>query len=111
MGVPAGAPQAVHDYWNSIPQDNCGDLYAKLKPPFLPEWLAGFWIKVEVWGQVCDGRPHEDAVRYHLYNHFSNHGKGFTHVALARVPDNPELNKYPREGRVENPLPFSGKLR
>lgn len=106
MGVPREAPQAVHDYWASIPQDNCGDLYAKVRPPWLP--FGGFWHKVPAWGQLCDGREHYEAVGCMLHNTFPLKGRGWTYVAWRAKPYNPDLCKYPREGVVpkEHQKPF-----
>jgi hypothetical protein len=103
MGIPAKAPQAVRDYWNSIPQDNVGDFYACVRPPFLP---FGLWFKVPVWGQVCDGQPHRDAVGCMLHNKFPFKGRGWTYIAWRAEPYNHERCKYPRKGIVENPKPF-----
>lgn len=102
MGIPAEAPQAAKDLWASIPQDNSGDFYAKIKPPFSP---FGIWYKVPVWGQVCDGR-HDHGVGCFLYNEFPNHGRGWTYTKWKSKPDNPKLCKYPTSGSVPNPTPF-----
>lgn len=102
MAIPAGAPQAVHDYWNSIPQDNCGDFYAKIRPPF---WPFGKWFKVPVWGQVCDGL-HTHGVGCFLYNEFPLRGRGWTYIEWRSEPYHPDLCKYPTHGKVPSPTPF-----
>lgn len=100
MGIPAEAPQAVHDYWNSIPQDNVGDFYFKVKAPFMP---FGTWHKLEAWGQLCDGTDHAMAVAVQLWNKFPNRGRGWKYVAWRSEPSNPEMCKYPRSGIVDPP--------
>lgn len=101
MGIP-GAPQAVHDYWSSIPQNNCGDFYAKIRAPGMP---FGIWYKVPVWGQVCDGRA-DHGVGCFLHNDFPFKGRGWTYVEWKTKPYNPALCKYPTHGVVKNPKPF-----
>jgi hypothetical protein len=100
-------PHQMADWFSSIPQDNCGKFYATIKSPYLPIYTEHF---VPVWGQVCDGQPHKATVHTALlYNKFPNHGKGFTYVSWRTEPSNPELCKYPRSGKIENPKPYSGK--
>ncbi len=105
MSIPAESPRAVHDYWNGIPQDNCGDLYAKVRPPGMP---FGFWHKVPAWGQLCDGDPHYSAVGCMLHNQFPFKGRGWTYVEWKSKPYNPELCKHPTSGTVpkEHQVPF-----
>lgn len=100
MGVPAEAPQAVHDYWNSIPQDNYGEFYFKVRAPFMP---FGTWRKLEAWGQLCDGTDNAMMVACQLWNKFPNRGRGWKYVAWRAEPYNPELCKYPRSGVVDPP--------
>jgi hypothetical protein len=99
------APEPMMNWLSSLPSQNVGTLYAKIKAPILPIYT---WHKVPVWGQVCDGRDHKDAVHLMLYNHFPNHGKGFIYTAWRAEPDNPEANQYSRSGDVEDPKPYSG---
>ena len=100
------APAPMQKWLSELPNENAGTLYAKIKAPFWPIYT---WHKVPVWGQICDGQAHEDAVGSMLYNEFPNHGKGFTYVAWRAEPDHPEANKYPRQGKIKNPKPFAGK--
>lgn len=100
-------PNAGMSAWLSgLPQQNCGTLYATIKTPGLPIYTEH---KVDVWGQVCDGRDHKDAVHCMLWNRWPFHGKGFTYISWRAVPDNPSMNHHPRHGKVENPKPFSAK--
>lgn len=103
MGVPREAPQAVRDHWSRIPQDNCGEFFACVRPPGSP---VGLWFKVPVWGQVCDGQAHRGSVGCMLHNTFPLKGLGWTYVAWRAKPYHPELCKYPRDGRVESPKAF-----
>lgn len=99
-------PHQIADWYASLPSQNCGTLYATIKIPFLPLYIEH---RVEIWGQVCDGRDHRSSVHTALlYNKFPNHGRGFTYVRWRAVPDNPEANTHPRSGEVENPRPYSG---
>lgn len=99
MGVPLEAPAAVHNYWASIPQNNCGDLYAKIKYPWLP---FSRWHKVPAWGQLCDGQPHYSAVGCMLHNEFPGKGRGYVYLEWRSEPYNPQLCKYPTSGKVPN---------
>ncbi len=99
------APGPIAASMNNVPQNNVGTLFAKLKPPFSP---IGAWFKVPVWGQVCDGRAHKDAVGGMLHNDFPRNGKGWTYLEWKAVPDNPEACKYPLRGKVEKPNRFNG---
>lgn len=101
-------PAPMVNWLASLPSQNVGTIYAKIKTPFLPVYT---WHRVEVWGQVCDGRDHRDAVHNMLYNYWPNHGRGFTYVAWLAKPDNPDANKYPRTGDVVGPKPYSGVSR
>ncbi len=102
----ATRPYQMDEWYSKLPSDNCGKFYATIKTPFLPIYTEHL---VPVWGQVCDGRPRKDTVHTALlYNNFPNHGKGFTYVSWRTEPDNPEQNKYPRSGKIENPKPYSG---
>ena len=98
-------PAPIASWLASLPSQNVGKLYAKIKPPY---WPFGSWYRVDGWGQICDGRDHRDMVHLMLYNKFPNRGRGWTYVAWRAEPDHPEANKYPREGTVENPRPYSG---
>ena len=100
MSIPIGAPQAVHDHWNSIPQDNCGEFYFKVQPPFCP---FGFWFKLEAWGQLCDGTDLASFVANNLWNRFPNRGRGWKYVEWRAKPYNPKLCKYPLSGIVSPP--------
>lgn len=100
MNFHAGVPQAVQDHWNSIPQDNCGEFYFKVKAPFLP---FSTWHKLKAWGQLCDGTDMAHAVACQLWNDFPNRGRGWKYIAWRAVPNNPELCKYSREGIVDPP--------
>lgn len=95
----------MQNWLSQLPSQNVGTLYATVKSPVLGIKKE---FKVEVWGQVCDGRDHKDAVHLHLYNRFDDRGKGWTYISWRAVPDNPEANKHPRTGNVENPKPYSG---
>jgi len=99
-------PAPVANWLASLPSQNVGKLYARIKHPWLPITTEH---KVEVWGQVCDGRDHKDAVHNMLYNRWPNHGKGYTYVSWRAEPDHPEANQYPRTGEVQDPKPYSGK--
>lgn len=98
-------PAPIANWLASLPSQNVGTLYAQIKTPSLPILT---WHRVKVWGQVCDGRDHKDAVHLMLHNYWPNHGKGFTYVAWRAEPDNPEANKHPRQGDVADPKPYSG---
>jgi len=99
------APGPIKAWLSSLPSENVGTLYAKLRPPFSP---VAIWKKVPVWGQVCDGGPHKDAVGGMLYNHFPFHGKGWTYLEWEAVPDNPEVCKSALRGKVAAPNRFNG---
>lgn len=104
----AEAPPAPTQEWlSSLPSQNVGTLYAKIKDPITHIEIE---YKVDGWGQLCDGTDHRMMVEYMLYNSFPFHGKGFTYVSWRAEPDNPEANKHPRTGKVENPKPFPGNL-
>ncbi len=102
----ADVPPQIQEWLMQVPSQNVGTLYATIKTPYLPIYIER---KVPVWGQVCDGRDHKDAVHGMLYNEFPNNGKGFTYVSWRAVPDHPEANKYPQIGKVENPTPYEGE--
>lgn len=103
MSISPYAPAAVQNHWTSVPQDNCGEFYAKIRPPFCP---LGIWYKVPAWGQLCDGREHYDAVGCFLHNEFPFKGRGWTYIKWKSKPDNPHLCKHPTHGKVPNPKPF-----
>lgn len=100
MHIPAEAPKAVHDHWNSIPQDNCGRFFFKVKAPFMP---FGTWHELKAWGQLCCGTDMAHAVACQIWNDFPNRGRGWRYVAWRAEPFNPELCKYPRTGMVDPP--------
>ena len=60
------------------------------------------------WASYAMGQPHRDMVHLMLYNSWPMHGKGFTYVSWRCVPDHPEANKYPRVGKIKDPVPYSG---
>lgn len=101
----SNVPAPLENWISSIPQQNVGKLFVTIKIPLLPIWKE---YKLQAWGQLCDGRDHRDFVHNMLYNQFPRHGKGYTYVSWRAVPDNPEVNKYPRSGKVENPKPYDG---
>lgn len=101
-------PTPMANWLRSLPQQCVGALYATIKDPITQ---IGIEYRVEVWGQVCDGRDHKDIVHLMLYNRFPFHGKGFTYVSWRAEPDNPETNTYPRTGAVKDPKPYSGVAR
>lgn len=101
-------PPPMMGWLNALPQQNVGTLYAKIRPPLSP---IGFWYRVPLWGQVCDGQPHEGAVSDYLHNEFPFRGVGWTYVEWRCEPDNPEQNKFPRTGKVPNPKPHTNPLR
>lgn len=98
------APAPIAAWIAQLPSQNVGTLYATI------EW---FGIRTEhrvpVWGQVCDGEPHTRAVYDMLHNEWPFQGKGAKYVAWRCVPDNPDANKYPRGGVIENPVAYDGK--
>lgn len=98
-------PAPLSDWLSQLPSQNVGTLYATIKTPFLPIYTEH---KVEAWGQLCDGQDHKSMVHNMLYNRWPNRGTGYTYVSWRAVPDHPEANTYPREGKVENPQPYSG---
>lgn len=98
-------PAPMAEWLSSLPSQNVGTLYATIKTPFLPIYTEH---RVEVWGQVCDGRDHKQAVHLMLHNRWPNHGKGYSYVSWRAVPDHPEANTYPRTGKVTDPKPYSG---
>lgn len=98
-------PPPIAAWLATLPSQNVGTLYAKIRPPFSP---IGFWYKVEGWGQLCDGRDHRDMVHLMLHNYFPFYGKGWTYIAWRCEPDNPDQNKHPRTGDVEKPVSYSG---
>jgi hypothetical protein len=100
-------PAPMAGWLSSLPSQNVGTLYAKLKPPMLPAALA-IWKRVDGWGQLCDGRDHRQMVHLMLYNRFPNRGKGWTYLEWRAEPDNPEACKHPLSGKVENPEPYDG---
>lgn len=100
MPVPAEAPQAVHDHWNSMPQENFGDFYFKVKPPFMP---FGTWHKLKAWGQLCSGTDMAHAVACQLWNDFPNRGRGWRYVAWRADPSNPGMCKSKLSGAVDPP--------
>ena len=101
------AASAMSEWLSSLPSENVGKLYATIKAPGLPIYTEH---KVEVRGQVCDGRDHRDTVHLMLYNKWPHHGCGYTYISWRAVPDNPEANKHPRQGVVTDPKPYSGAL-
>lgn len=101
-------PAAVNAWRASIPQQNVGTFFAKIRSPF---FFIARWHRVDAWGQLCDGTDHRDYVHNMLYNKFPNHGKGYTYIAWRCEPDNPEQCKYPRSGKVEIPVKYSGIAR
>jgi hypothetical protein len=102
MAVPNGAPLAVSNQLAGMPQQNVGEFYAKIKPPF---WPFAKWYHVPVWGQVCDGR-HNHGVGCFLHNEFPGRGKGWTYLEWMTKPLHPDLCAYPTSGKVPNPAPF-----
>ncbi len=98
-------PEPVASWLASLPDQNIGKIYARIRPPF---WPFAPEFKVDGWGQICDGQDHRDMVHLMLYNKFPNHGKGWTYISWRAVPDHPEKNNYPREGKVMNPRPYGG---
>lgn len=105
MPIPLGAPLAVYQQLNELPQQNVGDLYATIADPITH---IGIEYRVDAWGQLCDGNDHKDAVHLMLYNEFPFHGKGFTYMAWRAKPNNPSQNTHPRTGKVKDPKPYSG---
>lgn len=98
-------PAPLADWMASLPSQNVGTLYAKIRPPYFP--LAR-WHKVDGWGQLCDGRDHRRMVHLMLYNKFPFRGKGWTYIEWRSEPDNPQQCKYPTRGKVADPKPYSG---
>lgn len=99
-------PPPIAAWIENLPSENVGTLYATVKAPGLFGRTKEY--KVPVWGQVCDGQPHKDAVNLMMYNEFPDHGKGYIFISWRAEPNNPAQNKHPREGKVENPKPYSG---
>jgi len=102
---PPQAPQAVHDWYSSLPQKYVGTFYATIEDPIT---RIGIEYKLDAWGQLCDGGEHGDAVNNMLYNDFPFHGKGFIYVSwrCAAVSDS---NDAPLSGKIKYPKPFNGK--
>ena|ERR1700691_4603469 len=100
-------PAPMQNWLARLPSQNVGTFYAVIRPPLCP---FGIKFKVPVWGQVCDGKDHRMAVETMLYNYFPLRGRGWTYVAWRTVPDNPDACKYPRQGVVVDPKPYSGKI-
>lgn len=105
MPIPLEAPPAIHQHLAELPQQNVGDLYVTIKTPYLPIYKE---YLLDGWGQLCDGQDHKGGVHLMLYNKFPNHGKGYTYISWRAIPNHPDQNTYPREGKVENPQPYTG---
>lgn len=98
-------PAPVANWLASLPSQNVGNLYARIKSPW---WPFACEYRVNACGQLCDGRDHRDMVHLMLYNKFPNRGRGYTYVSWRAEPDNPAANIHPREGIVVDPVPYNG---
>jgi hypothetical protein len=71
------APAPIASWLSSLPQENVGQFYAKIKDPFGNIFIG----HVEAWGQLCDGSDQYDMVADYFYNILPLHGFGFKYIA------------------------------
>lgn len=82
MGVPAGAPQAVHDHYAKLP--NTGEIWLLFKTRFLRRVVK---VKCEGWGQLCDDQAAAFQAFYHIYNkrpHWQDEYVGWEEIGGTR---------------------------
>lgn len=92
----AETPAPIAGWIDSLPQEAVGTFYAKVKPPIGP----AIWLKINAWGQLCDGTDQAGYVSDQLYNDTPHHGRGWTYLAwrCKRVQSGP--SRRPTSGIV-----------